>query len=274
MKKLLLASILGISLFAGEVQFGKGKFGVDANFLGLKSSKSEDITSISLVDEHKNIFSTKYFYSYKIAYYKSNTLTTSASYLRSLLNKANSVSSIALIYNKLRGVDLDIVIGKDFVNKERGDTYFGVGILMGASFLYLKTSSSNNNTLKYLKKSKTKFYTYKLGLSVKGQKSFNKIVNGYFNTSYAFQTARVKNDVLNLDSSSNGNYLGFNVGIKFQIKTVKKIWKFTISPSIYVTMGYRYDYWKVNNVKINSLSLNTDIKLKVSQMYAGLGYDF
>ena len=323
MKKFLLASCVAASLFAGEIEFGKGSFNMDASFLGLNSSKNENITSISLVAEHKNIFSSNFFYSYKLSYFKSNTISSSSNYLSSFMTKAlsvgnnltdkaptpvnstptntatntapanssntasntatnpasalNSAKSALLIYNKLRGVDLNIVLGRDFINSDDRDTYFGGGLLIGASFPYLKTSSSNNNnnnTLNYLKKSKTKFYTYKIGLDLKGAKAINKIISFYASGAYAFQTARVKNSVLNLDSSSSGNYMTFNGGVKFQAKTHTKIWFMNLSPNVFATLGYRYDYWKVNNVKIDSLKLNTDITLKVSQIYAGVGYDF
>jgi len=310
MKKLLSVMGLSLGLFASEIQFGQGSFNIDAAFLGLNSSDSEKITTYSLVNEHKNIFSTKFFYSYKLAYYKSNTLSTTYNFASiNPISKAiptnipsvpnsqtasnqvsqtsqtsqpstqsvNNLSNKYLIYTKLRGVDLNIVLGRDFINQDNEDTYFGAGLLIGASFPYLKTNSSNNNndsTQDYLKKSKTKFYTYKLGLALKGQKSFNGIVNLYADTAYAKQTAKVKNNVLHLDSSSNGDYFTFNTGIKIQAKTKKKIGFITLSPALFATVGYRYDYWKVNDVKVNSLTLNTDITLKVSQVYVGLGYDF
>ena len=298
MKKFLLGGCVVASLFASEIQFGKGNFGIDAKFLGLSSSKTENITSFSLVNEHNNIFSSSYFYSYKVAFFKSNRLTTSSNYLGSLINKLTSPSttksntnnttsntssttkeakSAFLIYSKLRGVDLNFVLGKDFINTDDKDTYLGAGLLLGASFPYIKTSSSSSNSSKkfeYLKKSKTKFYTYKLGLDIKGAKAINKIVSLYADGAYAIQRAKVKNTALNLDSSSNGHYMTFNAGIKFQAKTHTKIWFMNLSPNVFATMGYRYDYWKVNNVKINSSTLNTDIKMKISQVYAGIGYDF
>ena len=296
MKKILLSLGVAASLFAGGIEFGKGSFNIDASFLGLNSSKNEDITSISLVNEHKNIFSSNFFYSYKLAYFKSKTLTTSSNYLNSLVSKVmmpnnstntntntvntttNSAKSALLIYNKLRGVDLNVVLGRDFINKDNKDSYFGGGLLIGASFPYVKTSSSNNNnnnnTLNYLKKSKTKFYTYKLGLDLKASKAINKIISFYASGAYAVQTARVKNSALNLDSSSSGNYITFNAGVKFQAKTHTKIWFMNLSPNVFATLGYRYDHWNVNDVKINSLKLNTDIKISISQLYAGIGYDF
>jgi len=277
MKKLLSVMGLSLGLFASEIQFGQGSFNIDAAFLGLNSSKSEDIITYSLVNEHKNIFSTKYFYSYKLAYYKSKTLTTNYKDFSTLSSLLGTSNNNLLIYNKLRGIDLNIVLGRDFINQDNEDTYFGAGLLIGASFPYLKTSSSNNNnnsTSNYLKKSKTKFYTYKLGVSLKGQKALNGFVNIYANTAYALQTAKVKNSEANIDSSSNGDYFTFNTGVKFQAKTKKKIGFITLSPALFATVGYRYDYWKVNDVKSNSLTLNTDITLKVSQIYVGLGYDF
>jgi len=304
-KSLAILSLSCLSLFANEFQSGQGSFNVEANFLGLSSSDSENITTYSLITEHKNIFSTKYFYSYKLAYYKSKTLSTTYSFdaiMNGITSKAlpvnsqlqstsnpnetnqnltssqnvNNLSKKYLIYTKLRGVDFNFVLGRDFINQNNEDTYFGAGLLIGASFPYLKTSSNNNDLSQknYLKKSKTKFYTYKLGLALKGQKSFNSIFNFYADMAYAKQTAKIKNNVLHLNSSSNGDYFTFNTGIKFQVKNTKRIGFITLSPAIFATIGYRYDYWKVNNVKINSLALNTDVKLKVSQVYAGIGYDF
>lgn len=284
MKKILLSIGIAISLFAGEVEFGKGSFNMDASFLGLTSSKKENITSVSLIGEHKNIFSSEFFYSYKLSYFKSNTLTTSSNYLNSSLTKItpltnsgslNSAKNLFLIYNKLRGADLNVVLGKDFINKDDKDTYLGAGLLFGASFPYIKTSSNNNNNnLNYLKKSKTKFYTYKLGIDLKGAKAINKIVSFYMDGAYALQKARIKNSALNLDSSSSGDYMTFNAGVKLQAKTHTKIWFLNLSPNVFATLGYRYDNWKINDVKISSLKLNTDIKLKISQIYAGIGYDF
>jgi len=280
MKKILSVIGLSLGLFASEVQFGQGNMKIDSNILGLNLSKNEKVIAYSLVNEHKNIFSSKYFYSYKLAYYKSNTIKT-AYKLNAALAAALGVPQNILIYNKLRGIDLNIVLGRDFINENKKDTYLGTGLLIGASFPYLKTNSNNNNnnsSLKYLKKSKTKFYTYKIGLSVKGEKALNGFINIYANTAYAFQTAKVKNSELKLDSSSNGDYFTFNTGVKFQAKTKKKIGFVTLSPALFATLGYRYDYWKVKDVKystpLKSGTQSTDIDLKVSQFYVGLGYDF
>lgn len=274
MKKLLIG-IMAISAFSSEIQFGKGNFEIDAKFLGLDSSKNETITSFSLVNEHKNIFSSSLFYSYKISYFKSNTITTSATYLSSVLKYSPvNYTNNFLIYNKLRGLDINIVLGKDLVNKDKKDTYLGFGVLVGASFPYIKTNSNNNNTQEYLKDSKTKFYTYKLGLSFRGEKSFNNFLNFYANGNYAKQLARVKNEKLNLDASSDGEYYSFNLGVKLQAKTTTKIGFLTLNPSLFLTLGYRYDYWRVNDINIESLTINTDIKFEISQLYIGLGYDF
>ena len=307
MKKILLAATATAALFGSQFQFGKGKFSVDANFLGLDSSKTENIKTFSLLTEHKNIFSTKYFYGYKVAYYKSNTLTTTYNYMNSfgkamvddmllgssqqnsnkninensqgqdensITTAPQTIKNTLLIYNKLRGVDLNVVLGRDLINQDNKDTYLGIGLLVGASFPYLDTKSNNNNDKDYLKKSKTKFYTYKVGITLRGEKSFKSIWNFYGSFNYAKQKAKVKNNILHLDSSSDGDNFSFNTGIKLQAKTKKKIWKITLSPAVFATLGYRYDYWKVKDVKINSLSTNTDIKLKISQVYVGLGYDF
>ena len=301
MKKILLSISVVASLFATEIEFGKGTFNIDASFLGLDSSQNEDITSISLVNEHSNIFSSKYFFSYKISYFKSNTLTTMFNTANTLTNKVNSLPSDTTnsssdstssdstsnsdttsstntdikTYDKLRGLDINFVLGRDFINKDDKDTYLGAGIILGGSFPYIKTSTKNyKSAYDYLNKSKTKFYTYKLGLDLKGSKAINKIISFYASGAYAFQKARVKNDKLNLDSSSSGNYMTFNAGVKFQAKTHTKIWFMNLSPSLFATLGYRYDHWNVNDVKINSLNINTDIKMNISQFYAGIGYDF
>jgi len=333
MKRVLYLIISGTLLFGSEFQFGRGDFNVEANFLGLNGNKSEKISTYSIVNEHKNIFSTKFFISYKLSYYKSKTLKTSyffkkingnwvfksipftsntnipisgsnnstsgnnnssnlsqssnlslnslsanSNQIGNVLNQSNLNNDISLfktlIYSQIEGVDLNGILGVDFINQDNQDTYLGAGILVGVTFPTIKTKSNNSSDLDYLKKSKTKLTTYKLGLSIKGQRKMNGFIDFYASTAYAFQTAKVKNSVLNLNASSNGDYFTFNTGIKFQAKTKKKIGFVTLSPAVFATIGYRYDYWKVNNIKINSLNIKTDIEFKISQLYVGLGYDF
>lgn len=340
MKKGLLF-LLVLFLNATEFEYGHGSFNIEFGALGMNKNHSEKIKIFSILQSHKNIFSSKWFYSYRISWFKSNTIKTvvndynsAAESINGVLNKTIPVignpnlgngstdsnnsdgssndsigntgntnngtasdsqtlnpnlpdipvkdlnSSLKIpqlvnLSNKIRGLDINIVFGRDLINKDIQDTYLGIGFLTGITLPYIKSSSDSNND--YLKKSKTKIITYKLGGIIKGGYLLNSFMQVYGDISYSYQTARVKNDELNINSKSSGNNFLGDLGVKFQLKGKKDLGWITLMPSVFLTMGYRYCYWDVKSIKINNQDLmtkNTKLSFEISEIYLGLGYDF
>jgi len=215
----------------------------------------------------------------------SNPITNTVGNISNLsLNSTQTIDKFkqaAKIDYKIIGVDINFALGYDFLKNKKGD-YLGFGILTGVSFPYIKSKSSNDNSdnidlreFNYLKNSKTKMITYKLGGTIRGYKSLTGFLGFYGDTNYAFQTARVKNDTAHINVKSRGVYYSYNFGIKLQVKKKIKIWKISMSPSLFATLGFRKEFWRVNDVKMGNLNiLPSKIYMSLSQVYFGIGYTF
>ena len=305
-KGIILLFLCLLNLNATEFEYGNGNFNIDFGLLGLNKNHTEKIQIFSILQRHKNIFSSNWFYSYRISWFKSKTIKTLVNYYNSNANSVNNINKLLSDYsnnsttdsnntsnnstasdvnssqiptlinlsNKIRGLDINFVFGRDLLNSSLQDTYLGIGVLAGLTIPYIKSSSSDSN---YLKESKTKIITYKIGGIIKGGYLLNPILQVYGDMAYSYQTGRIKNDELGINSKSSGDNFIFDVGAKLQLKTTKQIGFIKLTPALFLTFGYRYDYWKVNSIKINSqnlMSKNTNLNFTISQVYFGLGYDF
>ena len=81
-------------LCASEVQTGKGTFEMSGGFIGLNQAVTTDITTYSIIENHKNLLSSKYFYSYDLAWYDSDNMVQSQqtvnNYTNTLFNQVSS----------------------------------------------------------------------------------------------------------------------------------------------------------------------------------------
>jgi hypothetical protein len=289
MKKLFVLSVAAIALFAGEIQVGHGTFKLKGGFIGFSQEKSTDITTYSIVENHKNIFSSGWYYGYEFTWYDSDTLTNAQQTIVSTAQSMPGMSApttIPAIDYKYQGLDVNVVLGRDLYSKNENQ-FFGLGVLLGISLPYIDTgkSSSNNDslsdsTMNAMEKSKTKISTFKIGPSFKTSFALGGYVSVYANGTYAYQTGRIKNDYANVDTHVNGNFEQFEAGVKFQpFAQNYKLGFITLKPRLYFTLGYRYSYWKLKDVYINVTGVEfnentTDMNMKTSVVYAGLGYSF
>ncbi len=327
MKKGLIF-LLFVFLNATEFEYGHGDFNIDFGLLGLNKNHTEKIQTFSILQRHKNILSSNWFYAYRFSWFKSKKIKTLVNDYNSNVNNTNnlnkllsdysginntsnstnstgdtntsdnntsgdtnvnntnnnynngsdsnsSVPTLVNLSNKIRGLDINFIFGRDLINKNIQDTYLGVGILAGVTLPYIKSSSNSDSN--YLKKTKTKIITYKIGGIIKGGFLLNPFMQIYSDASYSFQTARVKNNELNINSKSSGNNFFYDIGAKFQLKTVKDFGWIKLTPAMFFTLGYRYNYWKVKSIKISNQNLlikSTKLSFVISQFYIGLGYDF
>jgi len=288
MKKTALLCIAAVAvLSAAEFEFGHGTFKMKGGFLGLTSEKSADVTSYSLVEQHKNLFSTTWFYKYEITWYDSKDIVNSQKTISdyTLNGFAASELTTPITDYDYEGLDVNIVVGKDVVKKDA--SHIGVGVLAGISLPYINTgkdSDDNDDTTSAIfaamKKSKTKIKTFKLGVNINAKHSFNKFVSVYANASYAYQTGNIKNDYADADYDVDGTFEQYEAALRFTpFSAKKKVLFFTLNPELYFTLGYRYSYWKLKDVAIditgNGIDFDkTDLDMKTSVVYAGVGYSF
>lgn len=296
LKKLSLLLIATLSLQASEVEYGHGTLNIKGGFIGLDSTISADITTYSLIEHHKNIFASTWFYRYNLTWYDSKTMVQGQNTLNSQITQANNllnqaggnvkVPTIPTLDYRLQGLDVNLVLGKDLYHKNE-NTFFGIGLMVGVSLPWIDSEKSDDNddsssddAMDLMKKSKTKMLTYKIGPSISASASLNKHFMVYGSATYAYQTGTLKNDYAHADLTVNGIFQEYDVGIKVQpFSQDYKVSFLTLSPRLYGTLGYRYTDWTLNDVNIDVTGTNqkftqTDFSSDNSVIYFGIGYDF
>lgn len=282
MFKIGLVGLLASSLFAGETQIGHGTFKMSGGFVGLDQTIKTNVTTYSLVEHHKNIFSSKWFYNYNFTWYDSDNMVQAQNGINSL----STPIKVPSIDYRVQGLDANMALGKDLLHEDENNN-LGLGLLLGVSIPWIdsKKSDSNDNStsnkaMNTMKDSKTELYTYKVGLTLSGTKSLNRFFMLYGSGTYAYQTGILKNSYANSDSTVNGMFQEYDVGLKFQpISEDYEFGWFTLSPRVYATLGYRYSSWDLNDVKIdvtgqNTTFAKTDFNMNSSVTYFGFGYSF
>jgi len=291
--KILLLGLLVSSLNAGEVQTGKGTFEVEGGFIGLNKAITSDITTYSLIEQHKNIFKSKWFYKYNLTWYDSedavqaqNSINSSSDSSPLSSTTSSTTLGVPSIDYRLQGLDINFVVGKDIVYKGEND-YVGVGCVLGLSIPWIDSKKDDDNdddssddAMDAMEKSKTELYTYKIGPSITARKTISKYFTIYGSGTYAYQTGTMKNDYADSDLSVNGIFQEYDFGIRFQPVSVDyKLGWLSISPRAYATVGYRYTSWDLSDINIDVTGTGTsitssDFNMNSSIMYFGLGYSF
>ena len=289
----ILSSIVATFVFSAELQWGHGTIDLKGGFIGLDQTISDDIDTYSLVEVHKNILNSNWFYSYDITLLDSKKIkqlqknyNTGASAANSVLNKLgvkDSYITIPELEYRVAGADVGLALGYDILHKSKSD-YLGVGLYTGLSVPYIKSSKSATKTVsanidvaKYFKDSKTEFLTYKIGVGVYAQKSLNDMVSIYGNSAYAYQRANITNDYIKADFDVDGSYFEAGAGLKFHvIKADAGI----LSPRLYGTIGWKYRKWKVDDVALNISGISalktpkSDMEFSTNTFTVGIGYSF
>jgi hypothetical protein len=285
MKKIIFPVLVLSAAFGGEFDFGKGNFHIKGGFLGLNSEKSTEISSYTISQQHKNIFSSKWFYKYNITWYESNEIKNAQNNVNVYSNNLPYTLTTPVTDYSYEGLDVNVILGRDLVKTD--NIVLGLGGLIGISLPWIeskKDDSNNDDTsstiLNNLKKSKTKIMTYKLGISAVSSFQFNDYFKSFISGSYAYQTGYVKNDYADVDTSVNGIYSDFELNFRFTpFFYKKKIWVFTLSPQLYFTVGYKYSKWIVKDLAIdisgNNLKFSkSDLEMSTNLGYIGVGYSF
>ncbi|HHD75135.1 MAG TPA: hypothetical protein ENL00_04890 [Nitratifractor sp.] len=309
-KKISLAFTLAASLLsASSVEYGKGTFSMEGGFLGLSSQIDCDISTYTLKTEHSNIG--KFYYGYNLSWYDSDTLRQAQKTYNSLAKDANGFlwnsiggsksATIPAMNYRIKGLDANLRLGYDIMHQDK-DNYFGIGLLLGVSLPTIDANKGDSvapdlgfmynsaGTLLKAKdlfsKSKTEFTTYKIGPTLSFQRALvDKRLFLYATASYAYQNASIKNSLAKTELSADGIFQSYDIGLKFvPLQKELKTRLFTLNPSLYGTLGYRYSSWELKKVAIdtsgNEISsdllkpLKHDFTMSISTAYLGFGYSF
>jgi len=297
MKKGVLFLLSTVTLFSAEVRYGYGSMDFTGGFLGLSATLSEPVSIYSVEENHKNILSSNFFYSYNLTMYDSEHLKQMQQFYNTGVEQAVSwmpaiVSSnvyVPTIDYRIKGLDAAISIGYDLVHKGE-NTYIGIAPYLGINIPTIDSTRDSSSSIPdtidtsvltdLYKASETEITTYKLGVGVYSSYEIKKSLSLYLNGVFAYQTGSIKSNYLNSDFDVDGTYSSLDAGIKFS--PLSKDYKFlgiTLSPRLYMTVGAKYDKWKVKDVALDMSGMNmsmpkSDMSIVNKSAYVGVGYSF
>lgn len=274
------------SVHALDLSYGKGKFGFNTSIHPLVSSDiSLDTNTWSLSEKHKNIKGSRFYYDFHVDYFDSDTVNKVTDFASLPLTTplpvfGSSIDSLADQYTQLpipadyrvHGVNLDMGLGYDLISNSKA--ILGIGVNTGLSTPFMKVRNMKNTAnlvLDVLDTFDTKIKTYKAGVSVHGEYSFNDQFSVTGKSSLNYQTGKLDNDIVGSGISIDGSYHSLDLSLKYQPSSIK---------NAYVTAGYSYNKWNVDSASVSTpvggatLPRIMDIDMDTSNLYLGAGYDF
>lgn len=275
MRKIYLSLALSSAIFAGSFEYGHGNFETKFDFFGLSSTLSTDISTYSLIEQHKNILQSKYYYRYNVTWMDLDAFENA----KTTINRfVPSSFTVPIFKYEPKGLDLDIGIGRDFWKKGQRD-YFGIGLDIGLSIPTIDVSQQSSGSFN-LNRFNIDIKTYKIGPSIAFSKSFNRYMSIYTSANYCYQTFQFKSDKFQSDIDVDGNSYRFDIGMRLDfIHKNYKIKFITLSPRLYATIGYRYQKWNVDDFNVKVVNFSTimpfsNMSFQSNYGYFGIGYSF
>lgn len=275
----------------GEIEYGKGTMQLQGGFFGLNGTISDQVTTYTIKNEHKNLFDSSMNMNYKVSWYDSNKMNQAVAAYNGFANSTNSATqsafSLPAINYQIKGLDADIGFGWDIVHAGIHD-YLSIGPDIGISAPVLEStavkssssSSSSSSVLSFIS-SNTNVWTYKIGGQIRASKSLNQYFYLYASSVYAYQTAKLENKSVDLNVRLDGRFNENEIGIRLQPLdyTYKVTSWFAVNPQLYFTAGWRYSQWTLDKMSVDLF--NTGIPLSPSKFqmtssasYLGVGYSF
>ncbi len=298
MKKILLSTTFVVSLFASEIQYGHGTMDFKGGFLGLTGTLSEDIDTISFLQNHSNIANSKFFYAYNLSYYSSKHFkaaqklynTTKKQITPWILGGATFSTFIPAMDYTIKGMDASLSLGYDLINKNENN-YLGLAVYLGINAPTIESKKDMKNTSipanvnkvqldKYFLPSKTDITTYKIGASLYSRFAITPSLSIYTNAILAYQKADIENSYAKANFNSHGIYKALDIGLRFQpIEKDYKLLGLTLSPRLYLTSGFKWEQWDIKDVSIDISGMGmkyspNKMKITSKTTYVGLGYSW
>ncbi|NPA83254.1 MAG: hypothetical protein GXO38_02085 [Epsilonproteobacteria bacterium] len=283
-------ALIAMSLEAMELRFAKSQFKSDFALEGFWQADIDiDVTTISLVEVHRNLFESPWYYGFDLSFYKSKELDQMTTLFATPLTYEfpifGSISEnidrytpiTAPVDYKVRGIDFTLQLGYDLYRDE--NSFFGVALTTGISMPYMKMydlKQALKLTLAMLDTTKTKVKTYKLGIGYSGQYALTPFLSLYSQGSIAAQTGTIKNSLLRSSFDSDGTNYTFDLGLRYDLSHL-----IPEAANFYCSLGYSYKRWEVDDTKVKLIDTLTldfsplfSLDMETSQFYFGIGYSF
>ncbi len=275
MKKFFLLSTAALSLFAGSIEYGAGSFHIKYGLYEKTLSSSTDVTSYSLVERHKNIFSSSYYYRYNITWLKIDRFNTPQN---SVTTALTPYIAPAMEYEP-EGLDVTVGLGRDVIKEDERD-YLGIGLDVGLSIPTVDSSQKSSGSSFNLGNFDIDVVTYKVGPHITFSKSFNKTLSFYGSANWAFQKFHFEANRFQSSVDVNGKTYGFDIGLRADfLHKNYKIGFIHLSPRLYAVAGYRYQKWDVEDFEVDLVGFSIaqqirDLQFRTNYGYFGIGYSF
>ncbi len=274
MRTFLFLATATFTLFAGSVEYGRGTFHNKFALFGKGFSISTDISTYSLVEQHKNIFSSNFYYRYNITWMQIERFQTAK---QTIAATPFGFTAPAMSYEP-KGLDLDIGVGRDFIKKDERN-FFGAGIDIGLSIPTIETSQKSNGSFT-LGNFDIDVTTYKVGPHITFSKSVGTMLSLYGSGEYTFNHFRFKASRLQSSIDVDGRSYRLDIGLRLDLLHKNyKVGFLHLSPRLYGVAGYRYQKWSVDSftAKIVNFALAQrfeDFTFRTNYGYFGIGYSF
>ncbi|SMC09724.1 hypothetical protein [Nitratiruptor tergarcus] len=281
MKRLILFILAITSLFASSIEYGHGNFQMKYSLFNQNFSVDTDISTYSFVEEHKNIFSSDYYYRFNITWMAADQVTAMYKYMDTMVSPLH----IATFAFEPKGLDISIGLGKNVYHKSEHD-YLGIGLDTGVSMPYADCMIEAVNyidigdLMRTKKLFKVDVTTYKIGPHVTFSHAFTSMLSLYGAANYSFQSFRFKSGIIDSKVKVDGHTYGFDIGLRADLLHKNYRAKFiTVKPRLYGVLGYHYQKWDVDSFYVRAFSFSLplefgDIEFRSSYMYLGIGYSF
>ena len=294
------AGVIGLGfafmLSAAELRLGESSFDWKIDIAGFMQGGAEmDVNVLSLEHMHDSFGDSKWYYSYDIDLYSSDfvdRMTTLAAYpLTYRFPLVGSIGDAAGEYTmlpvpseyKIRGLDLNFALGYDLWKRE--GIVLSAGINTGFSMPVMKIRNlkkSAQMTYKLLEKTDTKIKTWKLGPQLQANIPISRDLDFTSTLSFGLQTGSMENGWFRSSIDIDGSYQVWDLNLRYTpLHTRKDFGWITLEPKLYLSAGYRYKKWKMDEVKVDMvdiLEVSTTGMMKMemtdSLFYLGVGYDF
>lgn len=291
---LIVLSIYSVHSQAGEFAFGNGTLSVQGGLLGLESKIDAPVTTYTVKEQHADIFSSNWFYNYQLAYYSAPNLSSTGG---TTVTSFGSELVLSSIDYEFAGFDGQATLGYDIYKRGPFD-YVGFGVSLGIATPYLKNTGEEDSaggeegdasdssggldtgSVTELIASTTELFGYKVGPKIMVSKSFGEYASLFAEASYAWQTMSVKNTAIDLDTTVNGTYFSYGMGMRYQpISTKTKIGFITLEPALYITFGVNYARLLLEDLQVdlsgNDFVLDSsELNMSSTTLYVGFGYAF
>ena len=239
---------------------------------------------VSITDRHANFLSPNLFYDVKLNGVSSHS-TESFHEI--------STSMIEPVFQNWQPLDAQVTLGYDLVKKSTNN-YFGVGLSVAMRSPFMELGSRSTAVMAgetvlpnaviesvSLFDDRTELKGFKVGPKILFGKRLGNTTLVYGQVGYALQRFQLKNSTQNFSSQWNGDYVSYELGMRYQPNRFSKkaLPSNSLQSALYFTVGLNYAKSTIERIKLDVNGeqyplKSEDFDLSNTTLNLGIGYQF